>query len=444
MRKSLFEIMHRETLTRLKISHDWRTNRCHLHAAKEWDPHLKWSNYNKTFSLATIFSADDRYYNDAETRRLFKKHKSLDTLQVVLDLLRKGRHQFIECFYCGALGIRFMNNVHSDVLGLNNRRQAIRAGGIRRHGLNEAECEVIVDGLNLARGMSFKNFAARVPYGGAKITVMMNPIDLNDLDSVGFLAYAVDRSRIFTGPDMGFPTALADVMKEHFSLNITGGPQGPLGPTGLPTAYGVYLAVKQAARFKFGTERLAARKIAVQGLGSVGHALSEHFVKEKASLIVTDTDTRSCAALKEEHPTADITVVKPEEILFVEADIFSPCAVGGILTKEIIPKLRFKIILGCANNQLKASSQQEELQLATALADRGILFQVAWWHNLGGVLCGREEYERQQQASMKDVLKKVEEICTQYTWENLNQARTLGITPTENAYRSVENIIYGN
>lgn len=61
---------------------------------------------------------------------------------------------------------------------------------------------------------------------------------------------------------------------------------------------------------------------------------------------------------------------------------------------------------------------------------------------MGGVLCGYEEWENQHEASMENVLRKTKKICTKYTWENLNNSKQLGITPTELAYKNVEEVIY--
>ena len=442
MKNSIFDLMHKEDINHLKISYDWKTDSSLLYASKEWDENIKWDEYNKNFTASSFLTKENRSYQNEELKSIFKNYELEEYLESIIELLRKGRHIFIDCYYSKKYNIRFMNNVHCDYLGLNNRSQAIRAGGIRRHELHEKEYDVIIDGLNLGRGMSFKNFAARIPYGGTKITVMMSPLDLNNLEVIGFLSYCLDRSRNFTGPDMGFPPEMADVIKENFSLNITGGPGGPLGATGTPTALGVYYAVKQACKYLFNNESLNGVSIAIQGLGAVGSYLAEYYLKESASLIVCDLDESNSNALKEKYPDADITITTTDKILFTEADIFSPAAVGGLITKEIIPKMKFKGIFGGANNLLKASSQEEEYELAKELKKYGILYQIDWWHNVGGVLCGCEEYENQQSASMSHVTEKVKQICSEHTWNNLIEARDAGITPTENAYQKAEKAIY--
>jgi len=87
----------------------------------------------------------------------------------------------------------------------------------------------------------------------------------------------------------------------------------------------------------------------------------------------------------------DIKAGRIEEILFEDVDVVVPCAIGGIFTEENIEQLRCKIIWGSANNQIKASSQEEEIRLAQKIADRGILFQTDWWHNTAGVMFAWEE-----------------------------------------------------
>jgi leucine dehydrogenase len=101
------------------------------------------------------------------------------------------------------------------------------------------------------------------------------------------------------------------------------------------------------------------------------------------------------------------------------------------------------MIMGPANNVLKASSQEEEYALAARIAERGILYQVEWVHNIAGVMAGYEEYVHQERASRERLMENVGKLCTEQTWENLNGARREGITPTEHAYRSVERDVYG-
>jgi leucine dehydrogenase len=440
---SVFEVLRAEGLNRLRIHHDRRRGTFSLYAAREWDADTDFARYNSEFTAWTLVPSDGRWLGDRETRAAFAARGMAAHLGRVETLMRKGRHLLLDCYYHERKDIRFVNHIHSYRRGVNNRRSSLVMGGIRRHEPGEGELKVFVDGMNLGRGMSFKNVAAGIPMGGCKTTVQMPPVDLDDLDQVGFLAYATDRTRNTAGPDMRFPPELADVVNEHFSLHFVGGPKGPLGPTGTPTAHGVYQAVLQAARFLWGSELLAGRTIAVQGLGAVGAPLAAAYLGDGASVIVCDVDAAAVERFVATHPGAPVRVVTPTEILAVEADIFSPAAGGGLLTAENIPSLRFKLVMGGANNVLRASSQEEEIELAKLLAGRGILYQVDWWHNIAGVMAGYEEYVLQREANLERLLAKVGKRCAESTWENLNEARRLGITPTERAYRAAEREVYG-
>lgn len=444
MRPGVFTVLRAEGLNRLRIHHDWRTGTVRLYAAREWDPDTPFRSYNAAFTAQTLCATASRALGHAETEAAFARHGLVGHLAEIEALMRKGRHVLLDCYDHEPLDIRFVNHVHSDRRGINNGRSSVVMGGIRRHDPDEPELAVFVDGMNLGRGMTFKNVAAGLPMGGCKTTVQMAPVDLDDLDQVGFLAFATDRTRNTAGPDMGFPPELADVVNRHFSMNFVGGVAGPLGPTGTPTAHGVHMAVKQAAKFLWGSDALAGRTIAVQGLGAVGLHLAGDYLHEGARLVVCDRDPRAVEALMAAHPGAPVRVVAPEEILGVEADILSPAAAGGVLNASTIPQLRVAIVMGAANNVLEASSQEEEIALAQLLARRGILYQVDWWHNIAGVMAGYEEYVHRDRASRDRLMDDVRRRCVGQTWENLSEARREGTTPTERAYRTVESEVYGD
>jgi leucine dehydrogenase len=282
-----------------------------------------------------------------------------------------------------------------------------------------------------------------MPFGGSKITVQCTPVDLDDLSSVGFLAYCLDRSRSVTGPDMGFSPSLSDVMHEQgLSHNITGGLKNRLGPTGTPTAYGIFVALKEALAFRYGSDSLAGRTVVVQGLGAVGRPLvEEHLVHEDVVVYCSDVNPEAVDRLVRRHP-GKVRALAPAEVLTWEADIFLPCAVGGILDEEAIRGLRYSVVMGAANNQLRATTHEEEVRLARLLADRGILFQTDWIQNAGGVIAGMEEYLRGEEASMESVRAQVERACGLGTRENLAAAQKEGVTPTEMAYRRYSERIY--
>ena len=441
--KSLCTPMKAEGLTTLKIRYDWKKDNFKMEMMKQWEPDLDFSKYNKEFYVESILTDDVIYLNTKQVRALYQKYGLEDYLDEILDLIRQGRHFGIECYYNDKYNIRFMCHQHSRKLGINNRLHATLAGGIRRHDVAEEEKEVIIDGLNLGRGMSFKNVAGNLAFGGCKTTVQMDDLDLNNMEIMGFLGFAIDSCRTMTGPDMNFPTEMADVENANFSMNYTSGPNSPLGETGKPTAYGVYVTLKEAVRFREGTRSLDGKSVVLIGLGAVGWYMGEYLLQEDVTLYIADLNPDTAQRFKDSNPGKKIEIVPLSDALYMDVDILCPCAIGGIFCDDNIPKLRCSYIWGSANNQLKASSQEEEIRISKLLAERNILFQTEWWHNTAGVICGAQEYLEGKNASYDKLIKVIDDTMPKQTFDNLTKAAELGITPCENVYRTCQAIIYG-
>ena len=442
MKNSLFIPLREAGLTTMKIRYDFKTGNVKLYAAKEWEKDFDFSKYNHDWWIDGIFTEDAVFYNTKQVWALFEKHGQKEYLEKVIDLLRAGKHFGIDIYYYDKYDIRFMMNEHSRKLGLLNKSHAIMAGGIRRHLYEEEEMDVIIDGLNLGRGMSFKNIAGHLPFGGCKATVTMDALDMNNMEVMGFLAFALDSCRDMTGPDMNFPVEMSDVMIEQgYSMQYTGGMKAKTGPTGTPTAYGVYLALLEAINFQEGVKSVAGKSVALMGLGAVGWYMAEYLLEGGVSkLIVADISDASVQKFIAEHPGYDITSCPVSEVLFQDVDILCPCAIGGIFDDASIAKLNCKYIFGSSNNGLKASSQEEEIRLAKLIAERGILYQVEWWHNTAGVICGAEEYLFDGDAD--SLRAKVEAIMPANTAMSLKGAQEKGITPTEWVYQYCEDLLY--
>ncbi|AGF73762.1 Glu/Leu/Phe/Val dehydrogenase family protein [Corynebacterium halotolerans] len=442
MDNSIFTPLEQAGLTTLKLQYNWRTDEQTLHAAREWDEELDFSRYNQDFTAHTTLTPDPVSLGTGQVHALFAEYGLSGYLEEILDLLRQGRHEGIEVYFHRGRNIRFMCHQHSRTLGLRNRHHAIMAGGTRRHDPETPEIDVIIDGLNLGRAMSFKNIAAGLNFGGCKTTVHMDEPELDDLETLGFLAFAIDRCRTMTSPDMSLDTAVADVMNEHFSSQFTNGPSSPIGESGTPTALGSYLALKEAVRFQEGSDDLRGKSAVIMGLGAVGWYLAAHLIDAGAALTVSDLNPERVAALRAAHPDVEINAIGVDEVLSFEADILCPSAIGGILDEETINQLRYAYVFGPANNQIRATNQAEELRLAQLLADRGILFQTEWWHNTGGVMGGAEEYLNGADSSPESLRERVMSTVPRKTRENLEQARELGITPTANAYRQCTELLF--
>lgn len=439
---SVFNVLIEEGLTTLEVFYNRREDKFMLRGMKEWEEGVKWDKYMVDFTHEDILTDDYVSVGTEALLRVFSNLGLEDYLRKIEKLLRDGKHHGIEFYHNDRLNIKVMYCKSVNTPGIRNGRHAIRAGGIRRHDPDEPEINVLMDGLNLARAMAYKNALAGIPYGGSKIVVQCAPVDLGDFETMGFLAYIIDRTRSFTGPDMGFEPAMADIIRERFTKAITGGIKSPLGPTGGITAYGGYLAIKEACDFVYGSHSLAGRLIAIQGLGACGYPLAEYLLREGANLTVSDINRSKLDKLQRTWDTDVVKYVQPEDIYTVKADIFSPCAVGGIITADMIDKFKFDIILGLANNQIRATSQEGEIEIARQLAKADILFVVEWAYNVAGVLAGWAEYIYGKEASFAKIKPQIESICRDNLRKLLDEAKRVDKTPTELLYGKVEDAIY--
>lgn len=440
--QGIFSLMEKRGITTLEIFRSKMEDRFLMRGMREWDDGLEFRNYANEFTYLDVLTEN---YKAAGTEDLLSGFREMgigDYLERIEQLMRDGRHEGIEFFYHRKKDIRVAFCKHSVTLGLGNRQHAIRAGAMRRHEPNESEIEVITDGINLSRAMTYKNAISSLPYGGCKTVIQCEPVNLDDLETMGFLSYVADRTRNFPGADMGLDEEMVDVIRKRYTNNFVGGTKSPLSSTGSPTAYGEFLAIKEACDFVYGSKNLSNRTIAVQGLGHVGFPLAEYLLDDGARLIVTDVKKGKVDRLQMKYGS-DLVSYAGREISTVNADIFSPCAMGGIITKEKIPKFNCKIILGSANNQLKATSKEDEIGLARKIADVGILFVVDWAHNNGGVIAASVLWKLQDEATEDQLNPKIELTCRTNFRKLLEEAKEKRKTPTELVYEQVEDMVYG-
>jgi leucine dehydrogenase len=237
--------------------------------------------------------------------------------------------------------------------------------------------EAITDALRLARGMTYKSAVAGINLGGGK-SVIIGDNKRADREAL-FRAHGrfieTLGGRYITAEDIG--TSPADM--EYIKLE-TDHVAGLLGLSGDPspvTAYGVYVGMKAAAKFRWGSDNLSGKTVAVQGAGKVAYHLMHHLHAEGSKLIVTDIDDEKVRRAVQEFGARP---VPPGAIYDQEADIFSPNALGATVNDETLPRLRVEIIAGGANNQLAEDRHGGELER------RGILYAPDYVINGGGVI----------------------------------------------------------
>ena len=270
------------------------------------------------------------------------------------------------------------------IIAIHNTTLGPALGGTRMYPYATVE-DALEDVLRLSEGMTYKCAAADIDFGGGKGVIIGVP--KTDKSPALFRAYGqfVDslNGRFYTGTDMG--TTMDDFVQAAKETNfINGIPEefGGGGDSSIPTAEGVLYGLKATNKYLFGNESLTSITYAIQGLGKVGYKVANHLLQIGANIIVTDISEDALTAIQEKGAKSPgtVTIVESDEIYGVDADIFVPCAMGGILNDETIERLKVKAIVGSANNQLKEDYH------AKVLHEKGILYAPDYIVNAGGLI----------------------------------------------------------
>ncbi|MGE0552052.1 MAG: Leu/Phe/Val dehydrogenase [Gemmatimonadales bacterium] len=289
----------------------------------------------------------------------------------VFEHLASGGHELVALSGDAKSGYRGIIAIHSTTLG--------PAVGGTRWWTYPTESDAIVDALRLSRGMSYKNAMAGLPLGGGKAVIMAPDVVKDRAAILRAHGHFVDRfgGRFITAEDVG--TSLADMEIIAEGTRFVAGRVGGSGDPSPHTARGVYRAMQAAARMVWGSDDLAGRSVAIQGVGNVGLNLARQLHDAGVTLRVSDVDpNRVATAVRELGATAE----SPDTIHASAVDIFAPCALGASLSDRTIPEIRAAIVVGAANNQLAESRHGHDL------ARRGIFYVPDYVANAGGVCFG--------------------------------------------------------
>ena len=286
-----------------------------------------------------------------------------------------------------ASGLRAIIAVHSTHLGP-------AAGGTRFWHYAD-DVDALTDALRLSRGMSYKNAMAGLPLGGGKAVILADANRAKSPELLAAFGRGIDRlgGNYVTAEDVGMSVAdmIAISQQTRFvaGLPAEGGEVG--GDPGPHTSLGVFLGIKAAVKRALGKDSLAGLHIALQGAGSVAGGVARHAAAEGAKLSIADVDAGRVQRLADE---TGATIVSPDDILALEADVLSPCALGAILTEQAIAALNVPIVAGGANNQLATRADGQRL------ADRGVLYAPDYVINAGGIINVSTEYVGDGDASL--------------------------------------------
>lgn len=286
--------------------------------------------------------------------------------------LGESGHEQVVFFHDREIDLRCIVAIHNTVLGP-------AFGGLRMWPY-ATEQEALRDVLRLSRAMTYKAAIAGLNFGGGKAVLIGSP----ETGKSEALFRALGRyigslgGRYIVAEDVGTTADDMDLIYQETDRvvgmhRVHGGSGDPSPFTALGTLYGIRACLQR----RFGHAEPGRHSFAVQGVGSVGYHLVKLLRAEGAKVFVTDINQDRVEQLVDEFKAEAVPM---HQIYDVDATVFSPCAMGGIINEDTVPRLRVKIVAGGANNQLESN------ECGTQLEARGILYAPDYAINAGGLM----------------------------------------------------------
>lgn len=264
------------------------------------------------------------------------------------------------------------------IVAIHNSNLGPAVGGCRIYPY-ASERQALADVLRLSQGMTYKSAMAEIEFGGGKSVIIADPArdkSENMMLAMGEFIESL-QGRYIAAEDSG--TCVADIQVMARRTNHVSGfvaDEQHLGDPSPRTALGTFLGIQQAVKHRLGTS-LSGVSVAIQGAGNVGYHLAALLKQAGAIVILADVDQRKVDRARSE---LSVKSCAPDEILQADVDVLAPCALGGIINRETIDRIRAGIIAGAANNQLASEDMGE------ALLERGILYAPDYVINAGGII----------------------------------------------------------
>ena len=318
-------------------------------------------------------------------------------------------------------GLKAIIGIHNTVLGPS-------LGGTRMWNYT-SEWEALNDVLRLSRGMTYKSAVSGLDLGGGKAVIIGDAKKDKSPELIKAFARYVDSlsGRYITAEDVGTTTADMDLI-HSITPHVTGISES-LGGSGNPspvTAYGVFMGLKAATKFKFGSDDLNGKKVLVQGIGNVGETLVKHLTNAGALVTITDLNQERVEEVSKKYNTSIFT---GDDLYTLDVDIYAPCALGATINNDSISKLKAQVVAGAANNQLA-----EEAVHGKMLQEKGIVYAPDFLINAGGIINVFGEIAKY---SSDEAIRRTENIFNT-TLDILNYAKEQNVTPNQAAMKLAE------
>ena len=290
----------------------------------------------------------------------------------IFETMEKLQHE--ELLFCQneEFGLKAIIGIHSTVLGP-------ALGGLRLYPY-ASESDAITDVLRLSRGMTYKAAISNLDLGGGKAVIIGNPSVKSEglfrafgrhVESLGG-RYITAEDMNTCEQDMGY---ISKETQWVTGLSKSDGGNGDPSPV---TAWGVYHGLRACLNKHFGTPDPRGRKVAIQGVGSVGYYLSKYLSEAGAELFYSDINQSNLQIVMSDFGGK---VVDNSDFYATECDVLAPCAIGATINERSIPIIKAPIIAGGANNQL-----EKEVEDGERVKERGLIYAPDYVINAGGLM----------------------------------------------------------
>ncbi|MBQ7150955.1 MAG: Glu/Leu/Phe/Val dehydrogenase [Synergistaceae bacterium] len=344
---------------------------------------------------------------------------------------------------------------HSTALGPSK-------GGIRyAKDLTGAECE------GLAMLMTWKCSLAGIPYGGGKGGICCDPTKLTRREKERMsrtygarIAPIIGRWSDVPAPDMytggqemvWIMDTICKMLGHFEPAMLTGKPVDYWGAHGRVEATGRGVATCALELMRQKNLDPSKMKVAVQGFGNVG-SYTALLLKEAGATIVAISDTTGTY-----YNPKGINIEKAFEymntnpqqrggklngfekegcekiplndILFVDCDVFAPCAAQGVLNQDTAGKIKARYVLEGANSP--TTPEGEEI-----LKDAGVIVVPDFLANAGGVIGSYFEWAQNLQGfswTEEEYNKRLVALMTENFTKVWNYSQDKKVTMRRSAY----------
>lgn len=343
--------------------------------------------------------------------------KDLKKLAPVFGQVSFDEHEQIVFCNDKDTGLKAIIGIHNTVLGP-------ALGGTRMWNY-ASEWDALNDVLRLSRGMTFKSAITGLNLGGGKAVIIGDAKTQKTPELMlrfGEFVHSLG-GKYITAEDVGMATSDMDLVRTvtPYVTGISEDKGGAGNPSPI-TAYGVFMGMKAAAKYTFGSDVLEDRVVYVEGIGNVGEALVEHLSNEGAKVYIADINQNRLEEIRDKY---SVEIYGGNNLYAEPMDIYAPCALGATINDTTIHQLQAKIIAGAANNQLA-----DEHKHGAVLKERGIVYAPDFLINAGGII---NVYAELENYGRKEIIRKTENIYNT-TLEILKKSAESGITTHQAAF----------